>query len=140
MRLSVPEAPGFSLQVSDLPEDVYLLGRADGTEIPVPCRHCGVWNPATLSARHFFFAYEPDVALDIVSARRVRWHIGRLAFPSDITAGPWFARASRRRLLHVLRAFAAEFLAESLEHSPAISRAIGRADQQLAQARRRAFL
>ncbi|GAB1345072.1 hypothetical protein MASR1M101_41990 [Gemmatimonas sp.] len=90
-RFPIREAPGFAVEVSDTPESVYLLGRPDGTEVPVPCRVCGTWNPAVLSGRHFFLSFEPDVALELSSVRRVTYHIGRLTFPSGWSASPWLA-------------------------------------------------
>jgi hypothetical protein len=125
-RYPVVESPGFAVEVSDLPEPVYLLGRPDGAEVPVPCRVCGQWNPATLSGRHFFYAHEPDAALDLTSVRRVNFHIGRLVFPSGWMASPWFAAGSRRALLRQLHEFTSAFLEQRLTRSHALSRAIAR--------------
>ncbi|GAB1345101.1 hypothetical protein [Gemmatimonas sp.] len=124
-RFPIREAPGFAVEVSDTPESVYLLGRPDGTEVPVPCRVCGTWNPAVLSGRHFFLSFEPDVALELSSVRRVTYHIGRLTFPSGWSASPWLAAPSRRLLLRRLHAFTEEFLNERLSKQSALSRAIG---------------
>jgi hypothetical protein len=127
-RFPIAEAPGFAVEVTDRPEAVYLLGTPDGTEIPVPCRLCGTWNPATISGRHFFYAWEPDVALELTSVRRVTCLIGRLAFPSGWAASPWFANTSRRTLLRQLSAFTAAFLDERLTKSSALARAVAKTD------------
>ena len=121
-RFPLEEAPGYAIEVSDVPEAVYLLGRPDGSEVPVPCRLCGAWNPAVISGRHFFLSHEPDVALDLVSVRRADQHIGRLAFPSGWPASPWFAASSRKVLLRRLQEFTAAFLEVRLERSPATVR------------------
>lgn len=122
-RFPVTEAPGFAIETSDGPEPVYLLGRSDSSEVPVPCRLCGTWNPAMLSGRHFFLAHEPDAALELTSVRRVQHHIGRLAFPSGWAASPWLSAPSRRQLLKRLHEFTTAFVEQRLERHPALSRA-----------------
>lgn len=123
-RYPIAEATGYAVEVSDIPEPVYLLGTADGREVPVPCRVCGNWNPAVLSGRHFFLSFEPEVALELSSVRRVEHHIGRLTFPSGWSASPWLAASARRVLLRRLHEFTEAFLDERLATSGALSRAM----------------
>lgn len=126
-RFPVTEAPGYAIEVSDLPEPVYLLERPDHTEIPVPMRMCGQWNGAVISGRHFFLPHEPETAMELLSVRLVQFHIGRLALPSGWSASPWLAAASRKGLLRRLHQFTEEFLDQRITRSQALSRAITRA-------------
>lgn len=119
-------ADGWAIEISRKPESVYLLCRSDHTEIPVPLRHSGIWNPATLSGRHFFMRHEPDAAMDLVSVRQADHYIGRLAFPSGWAASPWFSGSARRPLLRRLELYADEFMQERLDRSPALMRATAR--------------
>lgn len=122
----IPEVHGFALQLSTMPEHVYLLGHADGNEVCVPCRECGTWNPAVLSGRHFFLAHEPDWALDLTSVRRTQLYIGRLAFPSGTAASPWFCAHSAKSLHRRLLEFSADFLEQRIARSASLSRVITR--------------
>lgn len=114
-RLPLDDFPGFTLEISDRAEAVYLLGRADGSEIPVPMRCCGTWNPATVSGRHFFFAHEPDVALALTTVRQAEHYIGRLVWPSGFTASPWISHANSTLLLRRLSQVAELLLGEHVQ-------------------------
>jgi hypothetical protein len=114
-RYPVRDAQGFGVEASDRPEAVYLLGLADGREVPVPARVCGTWNPAVLSGRHFFLAHEPDAALALVSVRTVHHFIGRLVYPSGFAASPWFSAQARRGLMRRLQQFCDAFLGDRLD-------------------------
>lgn len=111
----VSDAPGFAIEVSAIPENVYLLGQPDGREIPVPARLCGRWNPALLSGRQFFMALEPDAALSLTSVRSVAHHIGRLVFPSGFGASPWITAPTRRGLMRRLQQFCDAFLGDRID-------------------------
>ncbi len=94
-RFAIREAPGFGMELDDAPEAVYLLGQPDGSAVVVPQRVCGRWDPTAMPARRFFYAWEPDGALDVVTVQHTTAVIGRLCFPSGWQAGPWFANPSR---------------------------------------------
>lgn len=114
-KYPVSDAPGFAIEVSDVPEGVYLLGQLDGREIPVPARLCGRWNPALLSGRQFFMALEPDAALSLTSVRSVSHHIGRLVYPSGFGASPWITAPTRRGLMRRLQLFCDAFLGDRID-------------------------
>lgn len=122
-RTPVPGFPGFALLVSMKPEPVYLLGRPDGSEVPVPCRICGTWNPTLIGGRHFFLAWVPDVALDMTSVRQVQHYVGQLAFPSGWAASPWYSAPQRKQLQRRLRDFTEAFLEPRIDATPALTRA-----------------
>ena len=114
-RFTIREAPGFGMELGDAPEAVYLLEQPDGSAVVVPQRVCGRWDPTAMPARRFFYAWEPDGALDVVKVQHTAAVIGRLCFPSGWQAGPWFAHRSRAVCRRLIFAHASAVLGRTLD-------------------------
>ena len=114
-RLAIREAAGFGMELGDAPEAVYVLEQPDGTAVIVPQRVCGRWDPMATPARRFFYAWEPDGALDVVTVQHTAAVIGRLCFPSGWQAGPWFAHRSRAVCRRLVFDHASAVLGQSLD-------------------------
>jgi len=113
-RFTIREAPGFGMELGDAPEVVYLLEQPDGSAVAVPQRACGRWDPMATPARRFFYEWEPDGALDVVTVQHTAAVIGRLCFPSGWQAGPWFAHRSRAVCRRQIFAHASAVLGRTL--------------------------